>query len=434
MVKTINLFIQVSRWFVLGLIMSAFALPAASFRASVVKVDITPSRPQWLMGYAPRQSDGVHDHIYHRILALDDGNVLFFLASSDLCLFSPSVYDEVAARVHNELGVDSQNFWWSVTHSHSTPEVGPPGMYKVLLGRSDHEWNRDYAAQVTNYLIEAVKEAKRKLEPARLAIGAGMAMANINRRAKDEEGIVTLGLNPDGPVDREIGIIRVERPDGTPIAFVANYAMHGTVLSGENREISGDAPGEVSAYVERKLGAPLLYENGAAGNIAPIYSVYPDPKTGHLSQFDVLLGDHILNAIAALGPSSGAVSLWSAEKIIETPRRQGLDWPGDLSAYARTAPNGEALIRLPIRFLRINDTIIWSAPVEAFCEIAFSVRNASPFARTFFFGYTGGWFGYLPTSRAFDEGGYEPNTSPFTKAAERDISKGVANYLQSMPR
>ena len=143
MVKTINLFIQVSRWFVLGLIMSAFALPAASFRASVVKVDITPSRPQWLMGYAPRQSDGVHDHIYHRILALDDGNVLFFLASSDLCLFSPSVYDEVAARVHNELGVDSQNFWWSVTHSHSTPDVGPPGMYPVLLGRSDHEWNRD---------------------------------------------------------------------------------------------------------------------------------------------------------------------------------------------------------------------------------------------------------------------------------------------------
>jgi hypothetical protein len=418
----------------LYLLLSAFNLSAGDFSASVVKIDITPSSPQWLMGYAPRQSNGVHDRIYHRIVAMDDGHVLFFLISSDLCLFSPSVYDDVADRLHRELGIEQRNVWWSVTHSHATPEVGPPGIYKSLLGRSNHEWNREYAAEVTNSLIEGVKKAKANLEPARIAIGTGMAMANINRRAKDEEGNVTLGLNPDGPVDRQIGIIRIERPDGTPIAFIANYAMHGTVLSGENREISGDAPGEVSAYVERELGAPLLYENGAAGNIAPIYSVYPNPKAGHLSQFDVLLGDHILAAITALGPATRTVSLSTGEKIIETPRKPGLDWPAELRAYAQTAHNGEALIKLPIRFLRINDTIIWSAPVEAFCEIAFGVRNASPFAHTFFFGYTGGWFGYLPTSQAFDEGGYEPNTSPFTKAAERDVSQGVATYIQSMAR
>jgi hypothetical protein len=418
----------------LCLLLSAFTLSGASFRASLVKVDITPSSPQWLMGYAPRQSDGVHDHIYHRILAMDDGRVLFFLISSDLCLFSPSVYDDVARRLHGELGIEAQNIWWSVTHSHAAPEVGPPGMYKVLLGRSNHEWNRDYAAKVTGSLIEGVNKAKATLEPAQIAIGTGMAMANINRRAKDEDGKVTLGLNPDGPADRQIGIIRIERPDGTPIALIANYAMHGTVLSGANLKIGGDAPGEVSAYVERKLGAPLIYENGAAGNMAPIYSGYPDPKTGHLSQFDVLLGDHILAAVAALGPASKAVSLWTGEKTIETPRKPALDWPDELKAYSRTAPNGEALIQLPIRFLRINDTIIWSAPVEAFCEIAFSVRNASHFSHTFFFGYTGGWLGYLPTSRAFDEGGYEPDTSPFTKAAETDVSEGVATYIQSVAR
>jgi len=419
---------------VLCLFVSAFVLSGATFRASVVKVDITPSSPQWLMGYAPRRSNGVNDHIYHRIVAMDDGRVQFFLISSDLCLFSPSVYDDVGTRLRKESGIEPQNLWWSVTHSHATPEVGPPGIYKVLLGRSDHEWNRDYAATVTRSLIDGVKEAKAKLQPAQIAIGTGMAMANINRRAKDENGKVTLGLNPDGPADRQIGIIRIERPEGTPIAFIANYAMHGTVLSGANLEIGGDAPGEVSAYVERKLGAPLLYENGAAGNIAPIYSGYPDPKTGHLSQFDVLLGDHILAAVAELGPASQAVSLWTGEKTIETPRKSGLDWPDELKAYSRNAQNGVALIELPVRFLRINDTIIWSAPVEAFCEIAFSVRNASPFAHTFFFGYTGGWFGYLPTSRAFEEGGYEPNTSPFTRAAETDVTEGVVNYIQSVPR
>ena len=43
-----------------------------------------------------------------------------------------------------------------------------------------------------------VQQAKAKLEPARLQIGTGMSMANINRRAMDADGKVSLGLNPDG--------------------------------------------------------------------------------------------------------------------------------------------------------------------------------------------------------------------------------------------
>ena len=35
-----------------------------------------------------------------------------------------------------------------------------------------------------------------------------------------------------------------------------------------------------------------------------------------------------------------------------------------------------------------------------------AVRNQSPFAHTFYFGYTNGWLGYLPTEQAFGEGGY----------------------------
>ena len=194
------------------------------------------SNSQWLLGYAARQSTGVHDKIYHRIVALDDGTTQFYLVSSDLCLFSPSVYDEAAQRLSKELGIPPGHMWWSVTHSHAAPEVGAPGMYRALLGRSDHEWNRDYAAKVIDALVEGVKSAKARLEPARIAVGQGMSLANINRRAKDVDGRVSLGLNPDGPTDRQVGLIRLERPDGSPIAVIANYAMHGTVLSGANLE------------------------------------------------------------------------------------------------------------------------------------------------------------------------------------------------------
>ena len=74
-------------------ISSAGAQPAG-LRAAAVKVDITPSSSKYLLGYGERKNTGVHDHIFTRVVALDDGATQFFLASSDVCEFSPAVYEE----------------------------------------------------------------------------------------------------------------------------------------------------------------------------------------------------------------------------------------------------------------------------------------------------------------------------------------------------
>jgi hypothetical protein len=144
----------------------------------------------------------------------------------------------------------------------------------------------------------------------------------------------------------------------------------------------------------------------------------------------VLLGDRILQANAAIPKGTDDVHLKLDETWVESPLRSGLEWPTDLARYSRTDTAGRTLIKLPVRFALINDTAIWSAPGELFCEIAMNVRNASPFARTFYFGYTNGWFGYLTTSQAVTEGGYEPNTSVFTGALESAITEKVVTYLQ----
>src|SRR5436190_5168405 len=330
------------RAFTFAVLLGGLPAAAAPFRAAAVKADITPKTPQWLMGYNARKSTGVHDPIFHRVVAMEAGGRQFVLVASDLCLFSPEVYDDVARAVERETGVPRAWFWWSVTHTHAAPEVGPPGMYKALLGRSDHEYDRDYAALVKDTLVRAVKEAQSKLEPARIAFGQGVSMANINRRAKDVDGSISLGLNPDGPADRRINLIRLERPDGGLISLIANYPIHGTVMSGTNVLISGDAPGTVSAHVESKIGGTVLFVNGAAGNLAPIYSVYPDARAGHLSQFNVLLGDRILAAAKAMGSATADVTLAASEQSIATPPKDGLVWPEELAAY-----NG----KLPVRFL-----------------------------------------------------------------------------------
>ena len=214
-------------------IIAAWPLPnttAAGFRAAVVKVDITPDTSQWLLGYGPRQSIGVHDRLYHRIVAMEDGTSQFLLISTDICLFSPALYDGVVQKLA-KMGIKPIELWWTVSHTHAAPEVGPPGLGAVFMGqRYEHEHNNEYSARVVNDLIKGVEQARAKLEPARLGVGWGLAMANINRRARDVEGSTFLGLNPDGPVDRRIGLIRLEKTDGRPLVLIANYPMHGTVL------------------------------------------------------------------------------------------------------------------------------------------------------------------------------------------------------------
>jgi neutral ceramidase len=418
----------------------AGAAYAGTLRASAVEVDITPSSPQWLSGYRARQSDGVRDRIYHRIAVLDDGTTAVYFISTDTCMISPAYADKVKEDIHQQLGIPAESIWWLATHTHSAPEIGPPGTPAAFMPErynqaSAGESNPEYTDFQETKLIEGLRLARQQLQPARLGFGTGFATANIDRRAIDEDGKVTIGLNPDGPTDRQIGLIRLETLDGKLIALLANYAIHGTDLGQENLKITGDVPGVVAQYVEQKLGAPVLFINGAEGNLAPIYSVYPDPESGHLDQFRVLLGDRILRANQRIGALTSDVVLAESETTIESPLRAGLKWPEALKAYIRNTPEGATLVRVPVHFLEINhEAVLWGAPVELFCKIAVDVRNQSRFPFTFYFGLLNGWLGYLPTSEAVHQGGYEPATSPLTDRGEDDFRQGVISHLSGMVR
>ncbi len=203
-------------------------------------------------------------------------------------------------------------------------------------------------------------EARKKLEPARLGVATGMSMANINRRPREIDGSVPyVGLNPEGPVDRQIGLIRLERADGSLLALIASYAMHGTVLPVNGPEfllISGDAQGVVAEYVEEKTGAPLLLMSGAEGDVAPIYSTITMPHAknqglNHLSQFKVLLGDRILAANRSVAARTTEVRLWTGRTIIETPlkEKQTVWYQEAMRGLKRETDEGVTLVRNPGR-------------------------------------------------------------------------------------
>ena len=401
------------------------------FRAAVVKVDITPDRPQRLHGYGERVSTSVHDHIYHRIVAMDDGTSQFFLVSSDVCILSNVQYDRISERLERQYGIKSLCFWWSTTHTHSAPETSEQEIGLLFLpDRFKMPLDTEYVDMYERKLVDGIVKARSQLRPARLGVGWGFSQANINRRAV-LDGKAYLGMNPDGAVDRKIGLLRIDKEDGSPLACIANYPIHGTVLGGKALAISGDVPGAMSEYFEKTIGAPLLFINGAQGNLAPIYSGYTgDPDRG-LGFFKAILGDKIIDAYKKVSATTDRIKLSPGSIVVETPRKPGLKWPSALSKFTRTTKEGVNLVRLPVRFLKINDdTMIWSTPAELFCEISNAIRDRSPFQNTFYFGLTNGIVAYMPTEAEWKLNGYETDVCMFTPAAEKDLTEAVLQYLR----
>ena len=166
--------------------LACIPVAAAGFRAAAVKVDITPQTSAVAHGLQRPQIDRRARHdLSPRGGAGSRRRGVLPGVERPLSVLARGIRRSGARELERELGISRTHFWWSVTHTHAAPEVGPPGMYKALLGRSDHEWDREYAAFVEESLVRAVKEARGKLEPARIGFGQGISMANINRRAMD---------------------------------------------------------------------------------------------------------------------------------------------------------------------------------------------------------------------------------------------------------
>ena len=93
------------------------------------------------------------------VLVLEDGTTRLAIVIVDSCMMPRDLLDEAKGLASRATGIPTSRMLISATHTHSAPEVGPPGVYKVLLkGRSDHEWDREYTEQISAALVKAVEQ------------------------------------------------------------------------------------------------------------------------------------------------------------------------------------------------------------------------------------------------------------------------------------
>ena len=128
-------------------------------------------------------------------------------------------------------------------------------------------------------------------------------------------------------------------------------------------------------------------------------------------------GRKIIAGNALIAHTTPEVRLALGEQIVETPRKPNLGWAPDLEKYLRTTSAGETVVRLPLRFLHINDDMaIWSAPLEMFCEVAIKCETCprSPTLSILVIA-TAGW-DTCPPARSFHTGAMSPAFHPTRRA------------------
>ena len=447
----------------------AAAPPAPVFRAGAATSNITPPLGADIIGgFVPFPATNVHDELHARCLVLDDGQTKLALVVLDLLGIDYCVSSEARKLIEQELAIPASNVLLSAVHTHSAASaLGVPISSRFVFPQKPDDYQRFVARRIA----DGVKCAVNRLRPAQLGFTTAQAPEHVfNRRwflkpgtmpPNPFGGIDQAKMNPPagspnlvkptGPTDPTVSILALREPDGRPIAVFSCYSLHyvGGVGPGD---ISADYYGLYCGRLERLLHGdeqdpPLvaLMANGTSGDVNNINFLQPRPGKKPYEQMRFVADDLAAKVHAALAKveyrDQVTLAARYCEPMIATRRpsaeqvawaKQTLDKPApepgkaDLSYFyaQRTLLMADypASIPVPLQVLRIGEVCLGSMPNEVFCETGLEFRQRSPVQPAFLVSLAHGYFGYLPTAKQHELGGYETwlGTSRFEpQAAEK---------------
>ncbi len=240
---------------------------------------ITPDMPFPLGGMNDKKNrlaDKVRDRLFARALAFSDGEKTGIIVSIDIVL----IHDELREKVWQTLtkmGISFSGIIISATHTHS----GPGGYWarksaKYAMGK----YRQDIFDLIADGACDAAAKAVKDLEPAKLSFGETETEGlNYNRRHKD------------GPIDRTMGLLSIER-EGKNIEAVF-FGAHPVVTAfREYHTASADYPGDIIKSLEEK-GVHGMFMVGPVGGVNALFPEGPMDLEYHLALLNRLLMEQV---------------------------------------------------------------------------------------------------------------------------------------------
>lgn len=413
----------------ISLVVTGQELKDKSFRAGIAKVDITPEFPVKLYGYASRTapSKGVHDPLYARAIAFENGGKKVILVSSDLGSYGNEVLTEFRKSILEKYNLKESELFLTAIHSHSSPVLS------LNREKGDPD-NINYTEKLKQKLVSLIGDAIKNLKPAITGVGVGYSPVGSNRREMRPDGTITLGRNPYGPTDKEVLAMLISSTDGIPVAGIYDYATHATSLGPANLMISGDVLGISEQFVEKIMGKDFIASvfAGASGNIDPWYRILPDfnNEPGWIPEpvlLGTLLGEEVVHVLRKIKETTGGGEISTSCETIDLRRRIRE------SDAKSTGINQKETVPVTITAAKIGEDIAFIGfSVEMLTEIGMKIKSGSPFKHTFVITHCNGSSGYLPPAELYKEGGYEISSTPFEIGSAEMVVKKALRMLYDL--
>lgn len=432
------------------------------WQAGVATTVITPEQPMWMAGYAARTkpSEGkVHDlHAKALVLADAQGRRLA-IVTVDLLGIDRAMRDWVEKEVRQRYHIDPSNLLINASHTHSGP-VLRESAYSIYgdsfydLTPKQLEQSNVYSDRLQQKLVDVVGKALEQLAPARLAYTHGRAGFAMNRRLPTAQGFRN-SPNPDGPIDHDVPVLRIESPEGQLRAILFGYACHATTLS--FYQYCGDYPGFAQEYIEQlHPGTTAMFLAGCGGDQNP----YPRNKDRALElcqQHGHALANGVETALQCpskpvRGPLRAALEEVTLD-FAEPPSRAALEQQAKSNnKYERM--HAEYLLQqleregditstysYPVQVIRFGDDLMMIALAgEVVIDYALRLKRELTDTPLWVAGYSNDVFGYVPSVRVLQEGGYEgggamlytPLPGPFAPSVEERVIKMVHKLVDTV--
>ena len=437
------------------------------------RVNITPMMGIGIVGYfVPRFADGVLDELYVNALALEAGGQKAVLLTLDNCGICRNVAMDFAASVSAAVGIPAEAVILHCTHTHTAPPLIDPDMPEPLNGdftSVDPAKEKAYYEFVRTRLCDAAGFALADLKPAKMGYGIGQApnIAFVRRfRMKDGSVQTNPGVDnpnidhPIGDVDERVNVLRFDR-EADSIVLV-NFGDHPDVVGG--CKISADWPGLTRDVVEKVLdNTKCIVCNGAQGdvnhvNVHPrggylngMFHDFDDVSRGYshakymarvvtggvLQAFDKVQYVDVENISCIRRTIQVASNMPTKEELVQAEKIHALHEAGRdaelpysgmmLTTMVAEAgrmvklQNGPASFPMELSGVAIGPVALIGIPGEPFTGIGRGLKEVPGWDLILPCCLTNGNEGYFPMQEAYDEGGYESQSS-FFKA-------GVAEFL-----
>lgn len=366
---------------------------AYAWKAGVASAKITPEQPMWMAGYAARKkpSEGTWQDLYAKALALEDeqGGRLVII-TLDLIGVLTSLREAVEKQLQEELGLPPERLLMNASHTHSGPE------YRVRPGHEEEALR--YTKRLEGTLRKIAGEALGWMAPCQLTYGCARCGFAMNRRLKTDKGYRN-SPNPDGPVDHDVPALSVTNAQGELIAVLFGYACHNTTLGFYH--FCGDYAGYAQEYFQADHpGATAMFLMGCGGDQNP----YPRSELKLAQQH----GRTLATAVDA--------ARFTTQRPIRGPLRCALD----KIPLQRTGGDSEKR-EYPIQVIHFDkDITLVALASEVVVDYSLRLkRELAGEAAVWVAGYSNGYFGYIPSKRVLEEGGYE--AAPVAPSTEEQI-------------